>query len=62
MVNSEVITTAVQKKYTEFSKLIKSELHSKLSDNEDIAKYSAETETMQILKTQFADINASVGA
>jgi len=55
--DTSTIKLATDKSYTEFSKVIKNELHAKLIANDDIANYNTEYDNIQDLKTKFNDIN-----
>lgn len=52
-----VITKAVDKKYTEFSDTIKTELYNKMSSHPNAAAYAAEYDKVQTVKQKFAEIN-----
>ena len=52
-----VIDSAVNKKYSEFSDAIKTELKTKLANNSDIKKYVDDFDKIQQMKTLFAKIN-----
>lgn len=52
-----VIDSAVNKKYSDFSATIKTELQSKLSNHEVSIKYASDFDKIQTMKTMFAKIN-----
>jgi hypothetical protein len=52
-----VIDKAVDKKYTEFSDVIKTELYNKMSKHPDAVKYAADYDKIQDMKQMFAQIN-----
>lgn len=55
--DTTTISKAVDKKYTEFSDSIKTELHRKISNHPDTLKYAAEYDKIQTIKQKFAEIN-----
>jgi hypothetical protein len=55
--DATVITKAVDKKYTEFSGTIKTELYNKMSSHPSTVKYAADYDKVQTLKQAFAQIN-----
>lgn len=55
--DTTVIDKAVNKKYTEFSDVIKTELHNKLTNHPDTVKYANDYDKVQTLKHMFAEIN-----
>ena len=54
---TKIIDSAVDKKYTEFSDAIKSELKTKLGNNSDINQYKDDFDKIQQMKTIFSKIN-----
>lgn len=52
-----VIKSAVDKKYTEFSTAIKTELQNKLSAHPNSVAYATEYDNIQTVKQKFAEIN-----
>lgn len=52
-----VINSAVDKKYTEFSAAIKTELQNKLSSHPTSVTYASEYDNIQTVKQKFAEIN-----
>jgi 5'-deoxynucleotidase YfbR-like HD superfamily hydrolase len=52
-----VIDKAVEKKYTEFSDVIKTELQNKMSSHPDAVKYAGDYDKIQTMKQMFAQIN-----
>lgn len=54
-----VINKAVDKKYTEFSDTIKTELYSKMSNHPNAVAYATAYDNVQIVKQKFADINGT---
>lgn len=55
--DTDIINYAVNKKYTEFSDAIKSELQNKLANNKDAKKYVSDYDKIQQMKLAFAKIN-----
>lgn len=55
--DTDIINYAVNKKYTEFSNAIKSELQNKLANNKDAKKYVSDYDKIQQMKLAFAKIN-----
>ena len=55
----KIIDLAVQKKYSEFASAVKTELHSKMKNHEDVKSFSAEYDKIQNLKSKFAGITQS---
>jgi len=53
----DVINSATDKKYTEFSDAIKAELHNKMSNNDISKKYASDYDSIQSMKKLFAQIN-----
>ena len=60
--DKSVINMAVNKKYSDFSSVIKTALHSKLASSPEIDAYTQEFDKIQQMKTSFAEINNSSGA
>ncbi len=60
MLNRETINLVTDKKYTEFSELVKGELHSKLTSSEPIQTYNTSMEKISSLKTAFQAINQEI--
>ena len=54
--DNDTINLAINKKFTDFSEKIKSELKSKLVNNEVIQKYTNEFDNIQQMKSAFAKI------
>lgn len=54
----DTIKLATDKKFTDFSKAIKSSLHDKLANNADSRAYSDEIDSMRSMKSKFIDINS----
>jgi hypothetical protein len=52
-----VIDKAVDKKYTEFSDVVKTELYNKMSSHPDAVKYAGDYDKIQTMKQMFAQIN-----
>lgn len=52
-----VIKSAIDKKYTEFSTAIKTELQNKLSSHPNSVAYAAQYDNIQTVKQKFAEIN-----
>jgi hypothetical protein len=57
MLDANVITSATNQKYTEFSDAIKAELGSKMSNHPDCVDYADKIDTINSMKTLYADIN-----
>lgn len=55
--DTDIINYAVNKKYTEFSNAIKTELQNKLANNKDAKKYVSDYDKIQQMKLAFAKIN-----
>jgi hypothetical protein len=55
--DTTIISKAVDKKYTEFSDSVKTELYRKVSNHPDTLKYAAEYDKIQTIKQKFAEIN-----
>lgn len=55
--DTDIINYAVNKKYTEFSNAIKTELQNKLANNKDAKKYASDYDKIQQMKLAFAKIN-----
>ena len=54
--DQKIIDLAVQKKYSDFAGAVKSELHTKMKNHEDIKSFSTEYDRLQGLKTKFSQI------
>ena len=54
--DQKIIDLAVQKKYSDFAIAVKSELHTKMKNHEEIKSYSSEYDRIQGLKSTFAQI------
>jgi len=52
-----IIDSAVDKKYTEFSDAVKTELKAKLSNHSDVKQYANDFDKIQHMKSIFAKIN-----
>ena len=59
MLDNNTIDLAMSKKYTEFSDAIKSELKSKLSNNDYVKKYTSDFDKIDQMKSMFAKIHKS---
>jgi hypothetical protein len=57
MIKTTDLDLAHQKKYTEFSDVIKGVLHGKLASHDTIVKFNTDIEDISKLKTQFTAIN-----
>lgn len=57
MLDKTVIDKAVDKKYTEFSDIVKAELHTKLTNHEASIAYAQEYDKIQKMRSQFAAIH-----
>ena len=57
--DTNIIDSAVNKKYTEFSAAVKKELQNKLANHEISRKYANEYDQVQHMKQMFAQINNS---
>lgn len=57
--DKETISLAVEKKFTEFSDAIKTELKHKLASHEEIQNYTKSVDNYQHIKDTFANINNS---
>lgn len=55
--DNTVIDKAVEKKYTEFSAAIKTELQTKMSNHPDSIKYMSDYDKIQDMKQMFAKIS-----
>ena len=55
--NKDIIDLAVNKKFTEFSDVIKGTLLNKLAGHSDIQEYTNEYDNIKNLKVQFNAIN-----
>lgn len=58
MLDTTVIDKAVDKKYTEFSKAIKTELQNKMTNHDDAKKYASDYDKIQDMKQMFAKIGS----
>lgn len=58
MLNNEQLDLVRNKKFSEFSDVVKAELHSKLYSHEDITNFNSETNKIQELKAKFQEINS----
>jgi hypothetical protein len=52
-----VIDKAVDKKYTDFSDIIKTELYTKIRNHQSSVAYATEYDKVQSVKQKFAEIN-----
>jgi hypothetical protein len=57
----DVISNAVDKKYTDFSNAIKQELKNKLANNPDVKQYTSDFDKIQDMKALFNKINTDFG-
>jgi len=57
--DTNVIELAINKKYTDFSNAIKTELHSKLAAHDSASKYANDYDKIQQMKSNFAKINST---
>lgn len=55
--NNTVINKALEKKYTEFSDAIKTELQTKMTNHPDSMKYASDFDKIQDMKQMFAKIS-----
>ena len=60
--DAEILKSAENKKYTEFSDAIKAELKSKLAGHPTIDKYSSDYDRIQKMKDIFSQINTEFGS
>jgi len=54
-----VIDSAIEKRYTDFSKSIKAELHRKLASHETVKNYVTDFDKIQNMKSSFANIGSA---
>ena len=59
MLNTDIISQAVDKHYTNFADSVKDELKDKLFNHEKIASYTKEYDAIQNMKQKFSDINGT---
>lgn len=59
MLDKTVIDSAINKKYTEFSNSIKTELQNKMTNHPDSVAYAKEFDKIQDMKQAFAAITSS---
>lgn len=57
MINTKDIDNAVGKHFTDFSDSVKRELFSKLSNHQEIKKYTKEIDSIHKMKSTFNQIN-----
>jgi len=59
MLDKDVLTTANDKKFSEFSKAVKQELHNKLANHKVTKQYVSDFDKIQQMKKSFAEISKS---
>lgn len=59
--DKNIINSAKDKKFTEFSDAVKTELKTKLAGNETVSQYTSDFEKIQQMKTMFSKINTDFG-
>jgi len=60
MIDKTILSSAINKKFTEFSDSIQEELHKKLANHYVFKKYASEFDKIQSMKIAYADINDSM--
>lgn len=60
--NTNIFKSALDKKFTDFSQAVKSELKTKLANREEIKTHVSDFEKIQQMKASFAQINKEFGA
>ena len=56
--DTNIINSAANKKYTEFSDAIKAELRAKFAEHPVSKKYASDYDSIHTMKQMFAEINA----
>lgn len=59
--NTDIFRAAEDKRFTDFSNVVKDELKQKLSGREEIKNYVDDYEKIQQMKASFAQINTQFG-
>ena len=58
----DIISNAMDKKYTDFSNAVKVEMKNKLANNPEIKNYTSEFDRIQDMKNIFNKINTDFGS
>lgn len=59
--DSEILRSAEDGKFTDFSNAVKQELKNKLSNNKDVQDYKSDFDKIQDMKAAFSQINTDFG-
>lgn len=60
--NTAILKHAGDRKFTDFSNAVKSELKNKLANREEIKTYISDFDRVQQMKSMFAQINTEFGS